>query len=43
MLQENLELSVCCVAPIFWELQDDRDILSGVPLCEVCGLLQEVA
>lgn len=41
MLEEKEELSVCCEAPIFWELQDDRDIFSGIPVCEVCGLLQE--
>jgi len=33
-------VSKCCEAPIFWELQDDIDITSGIPLCEVCGKLQ---
>jgi hypothetical protein len=41
MENEMEELSVCCEAPIFWELQDDTDILSGIPVCEVCGEVQE--
>ena len=35
------DLSVCHEAPIFNELQDDRDIWSGIPKCEVCGEIQE--
>lgn len=34
------DLSACCEAPLFWELQDDTDLFSGLPVCEVCGLRQ---
>lgn len=39
---ENVELTACCDAPIFWELSDDTDITSERPVCEVCGKLQDL-
>ena len=35
------DLSKCHEAPIFNELQDDRDIMSGILVCEICGEIQE--
>jgi hypothetical protein len=40
-IEQTDDLSLCCEAPIFNELQDDTDIFSGILKCEVCGEIQE--
>jgi len=42
---ENLAVSLCCDAPIFWEMQGEpphywSDAAAALPVCEICGLKQ---